>query len=50
MGLLVSDIVTVSESKIFKLVWNYSITACRNMFLGCNSIIEINFTKFDTSL
>ena len=40
----------VDETNIIKLKFNTSITDCYMMFFQCDSIIEINFTNFDTSL
>ena len=36
-------------TNIIKLIWTHNITNCYQMFLGCNSIIEMNFTKFDAT-
>ena len=32
-----------------ELLWNDNRINCENMFKGCSSIYEINFTNFDTS-
>ena len=34
---------------IISLIWNYPISECGCMFMTCESIVEINFTDFDTS-
>ena len=36
------------ENKV-KLIWNYEITNCVNMFKDLSDILSINFDKFDTS-
>ena len=37
-----------TENKV-KLVWNNSITNCKNMFKNCPSILEIDLSEFDNS-
>ena len=39
----------LNNSDIVKLVWKEKITGCECMFMGCDSIIEMNFTNFDIS-
>ena len=39
----------LNSGDIVKLVWNETIMGCGCMFQSCDSIIEINFTNFDTS-
>ena len=50
-GIKKEDSVTSSfnlnPSNIVKLIWTNEITTCDNMFNGCDSIIEMNFTNFD---
>ena len=50
-GIKTEDSVTSSfnlnPSNIVKLIWTKEITTCDNMFNGCDSIIEMNFTNFD---
>jgi len=40
---------SLNPTNIVKLIWTNDITDCNNMFEGCNSIIEINFTNFDAT-
>ena len=47
-NVIVNDL--FGEENIIKLKWNYQLTACDYMFDGLNNIIEIDFSKFDTSL
>ena len=39
----------LNPQKIVKLIWENDITECRCMFRSCSSIVELNFTSFDTS-
>ena len=38
------------EGDVVKLIWNKNITGCAHMFRDCQSITEIIFTNFNTSL
>ena len=38
-----------NEENIIELKWNNKIESCKNMFSGISNLIDINFTKFDTS-
>ena len=40
----------LNKGDIVKLVWKHSITNCGSMFKNCTTIVEMNFTNFDTSL
>ena len=39
----------LQPQNIVKLVWKIPITGCKYMFVGCENIVQINFTNFDTS-
>ena len=39
----------LNPTNIVKLKWTDDITDCEKMFLGCDTIIEINFTNFDST-
>ena len=39
----------LNPNNIVKLIWENEIRECACMFRGCSSIVEINFTSFDTS-
>ena len=34
---------------VVDLIWNYTISSCKNLFHGCFDITEIDLSKFDTS-
>ena len=38
---------SLNPDNIIKLIWTKEINYCKEMFLGCDSIIEMNFTDFD---
>ena len=39
----------LNSTNIIKFIWTNDITGCKYMFKGCNTITEINFTKFDAT-
>ena len=43
------NIVSSTQENIIKMIWNDKVSNCDNMFYGCNNIIEIDLSKFDTS-
>ena len=45
----VQSIYNLNPQNIVKLIWENDITECRCMFRSCSSIVELNFTNFDTS-
>ena len=45
----VQNIYNLDPANIIKLIWTNDITPCQNMFQYCNTITEINFTKFDAT-
>ena len=38
----------MNPDNIVKLVWENDITECRCMFKDCSSIVEMNFSNFNT--
>ena len=43
------QIINLTTSSIIKLKWTNRIEGCLNMFYGCNTITEINFTDFNAT-
>ena len=39
----------INETNVIKMVWNYTVTNCSNMFYDLSNIIEVDLSNFDSS-